>query len=254
LKEEVVVMVRAIPEKTKNHGHLVCVAGITQDGELRRLYPFEFEYGVKALPFHKRNVIQVDVDLPDNDKRRESRKVKSFDLLPGKLEDNIVRERIRPLVTSIKNLNEQKASLGIVKPILEDIEVKVNSTEVLDKQTYFNSTGDYLDACDPEACLEHREMIRLPVEVRYVFKCHGEPTCKGHKIIIIDWELNELARNIMKTDKDKESIERKIKEKFFDFMKKRDLYLFLGTHFRFGTWLIIGIYYPPKKMTTLLDF
>ena len=30
------------------------------------------------------------------------------------------------------------------------------------------------------------------------------------------------------------------------FMKKRDLYFILGTHFKFGTWMIIGLFYPKK--------
>ncbi len=66
------------------------------------------------------------------------------------------------------------------------------------------------------------------------------------RIILIDWELNELARNIMKSDKNADSVEGKIKQKFFDFMKKRDLYFFMGTHFRFGSWLIVGIFYPDR--------
>jgi len=209
---------------------------------------------VKSLPFKKRDVIEVDVELPDNDQRRESRKVKSCKLLPGRLEDDEVRERIRPLVTSIEVLKEQKASLGIVKPELKDIEIQINSTETVDNQTYFNITGDYLNACNPEDFLEKREAVKMPVTVRYHFKCHGDPTCKGHKIIVIDWELNELARNIMKNDSDPESIANKIRYKLFDFMKQRDLYLIMGTHYRYATWLIIGIYYPPKRTTTLFDF
>ena len=64
--------------------------------------------------------------------------------------------------------------------------------------------------------------------------------------LIIDWELNELARNIMQKDKDPDVIKEKIKNKLFDYMKTRDLYFFMGTHFRFGTWIIIGIFYPPQ--------
>ncbi len=37
------------------------------------------------------------------------------------------------------------------------------------------------------------------------------------------------------------------KNKFFDFMKTRDLYFFMGTHFRYGTWIIIGLFYPQKR-------
>ncbi|MCL7410323.1 MAG: hypothetical protein M8350_00715 [Methanosarcinaceae archaeon] len=91
-----------------------------------------------------------------------------------------------------------------------------------------------------------REKVKMPIEFRYIFKCKDEPECTGHKIILIDWELNELARNIMRKDKDPDVIKEKIKNKLFDYMKTRDLYFFMGTHFRFGTWIIIGIFYPPQ--------
>ena len=94
----------------------------------------------------------------------------------------------------------------------------------------------------------------MPVELRYQFKCKDEPECKGHNIILIDWELNELARNVMRNEKDKKIIEDKIKNKFFDFMKTRDLYFFMGTHFRFGTWIIIGLFYPQKRKGIQLKF
>ncbi|MDF1534248.1 MAG: hypothetical protein P1P69_07070 [Methanosarcinaceae archaeon] len=91
-----------------------------------------------------------------------------------------------------------------------------------------------------------REKVKMPIEFRYIFKCKDEPECTGHKIILIDWELNELPRNIMRKDKDPDVIKEKIKNKLFDHMKTRDLYFFMGTHFRFGTWIIIGIFYPPQ--------
>jgi hypothetical protein len=97
----------------------------------------------------------------------------------------------------------------------------------------------------------------MPVELRYNFKCKNDPMCKGHQIILLDWELNELARNVMRSDKDPISIERKIRNKFFDFMKERELHFVMGTHFRFKTWMIIGIFYLEKKdekQKKLFDF
>lgn len=46
--EKIVVLVRATPEESRKHGYLVCVAGINEKGEFRRVYPFEFSYGGKV--------------------------------------------------------------------------------------------------------------------------------------------------------------------------------------------------------------
>ncbi len=99
-------------------------------------------------------------------------------------------------------------------------------------------TGDFL---------VRKEKVKIPIELRYTFICSCEPTCKGHTIILIDWELNELTRNILKREKDKEIIKEKIGKRFYDFMLERDLYFFVGTHFLYKTWMIIGFFYPPRE-------
>jgi len=237
LKEQILVLVRATPEQSRKHDHLVCVAGINENNQWRRLYPFRFSYGEGLIDFRKRDLIEVTLANPDNDKRRESRKVIHHQNLSSRLTDEEVRERILPLVSSIEKLSEENASLGVIKPELQGIDVTVNSTDIYDEQTYFSIAGDYL---------ERRERVKMPVELKYRFRCRDEPECRGHNIILIDWELNELARNVMRRENDRKVIEEKIKARFFDFMKTRDMYFFMGTHFRFGSWLIIGIFYPPQ--------
>lgn len=238
MKENILVLVRATPEQSKGHGHLVCVAGINEDNQWRRLYPFEFSYGEKLIDFRKKDTIEVNLTDPDNDKRRESRRVINHKKLKSPLIDEDIHNRIQPLVSSIEKLSIENASLGVIKPELLDVEIIINSTNIYDNQAYFSLTGDYL---------EKREKVKMPVELRYIFKCKDEAECKGHKIILLDWELNELARNVMRRDNDSKLIEEKIRTKFFDFMKTRDLYFFMGTHFRFGTWIIIGIFYPKQQ-------
>ncbi|HHT9139158.1 MAG TPA: hypothetical protein ACFYEK_18185 [Candidatus Wunengus sp. YC60] len=238
MKEGVLVLVRAIPEKSERYGYLICVAGINESNEWRRLYPFKFSYGERLIDFGKKDLINVTFAVPDNDKRKESRKVTTHENLNSPLDDDELLQRIIPLVSSIEKLNKEDASLGVIKPELTGIDLIINSTDIYDGQTYFSLADDYL---------ERREKVKIPVELRYQFKCKNESECKGHNIILIDWELNELARNIMRKEKDKKIIEDKIKNKFFDFMKTRDLYFFMGTHFRFGTWIIIGLFYPQKR-------
>lgn len=247
MKEQILVLVRATPEQSRRHDHLVCVAGINENNQWGRLYPFRFSYGEGLIDFRKKDTIEVTLANPDNDKRKESRKVIYHQNLNSRLTDEEVRERILPLVSSIEKLSEENASLGVIRPELEGIDVTVNSTDIYDEQTYFSIAGDYL---------ERRERVKMPVELRYRFRCRDEPECKGHNIILIDWELNELARKVMQREKDLKAIEEKIKAKFFDFMEERDLYFFMGTHFRFGSWLIIGIFYPsaqqhPKRTVQL---
>ncbi len=62
-------------------------------------------------------------------------------------------------------------------------------------------------------------------------------------------ENERLARKTIGFSKEDYWLERQMifYMAFFDFMKTRDLYLFMGTHFRYGTWIIIGLFYPQKR-------
>ena len=247
--EKIVVLVRATPEESKKHGYLVCVAEINEKGEFRRVYPFGFSYGEKLINFKTKNRIEVVLTEPDNDQRRESRKQISYRNLHSPVKDEELRNLLQSKVSSIEKLKEENASLGVVKPELLDVKIKINSTEIYDRQQYFNLIGDCL--------IDKREKVKMSVELRYHFRCKNDPACKGHQTILLDWELNELTRNVMREDTDPASIEEKIRNKFYDYMKKRDLYFVLGTHFRFKTWMIIGIFYLKKKnekQKNLFDF
>ena len=174
-KEEITVLVRATPEKSKRDGeeYAVGVTGINKDGELLRLYPLRFRYGEGLVDFRRNDLLEVTVTKPENDLRWESRKVLDHVNLEQPVKDREIRELILPLVTSLERLNIEGASLGVVKPEILDIEIKVNSIEAYDRQQYFNMMGDFL---------EKGEKARMPVEVKYTFRCEGEEACRGHKL------------------------------------------------------------------------
>ena len=239
-KEEIAVLVRSTPEKSKKdgNGHPVGVTGINKDGELLRLYPLGFRYGEGMVDFRKNDLLEVTVTKPEHDIRWESRKVLSYVNLQSPLKEREIKELVLPLVKSVERLNTEGASLGVVKPEILDIEIKVNSIETCDRQQYFNLMGDFL---------ENGERAGMPVELRSIFRCEGEEACRGHKIILLDWEFNETIRNIIRDEQESAGVERKIREHFFNLMQEKELYFIMGTHFTYGTWMITGIFCPEKN-------
>ena len=85
MKERILVLARAIPERSEKYGRLVCVAGINDDNKFRRLYP----YTLQTSRFHKKDVIEVEAGENDRDKRRESRKISGETRLIGHAEDDL---------------------------------------------------------------------------------------------------------------------------------------------------------------------
>jgi hypothetical protein len=91
-----------------------------------------------------------------------------------------------------------------------------------------------------------KQLEKIPYIFKYEFQCDGK-NCKNHNIMCEDWELLEAWRSWKIKYKTEDVLWSKVYEKFHDyFINKCDLYFYMGTHSMFPSWLIIGIYYPPK--------
>lgn len=239
-KEEIAVLVRATPEKKKKdeEGHPVGVIGITKNRELLRLYPLGFRYGEGLIDFRKNDLLEISTGKPEYDLRWESRKILRYNHLQKSIKEREIKELVLPLSTSIERLNKQGASLGIIKPEIINFEIKVNCLKAFERQEYFNLLGDFL---------ERGEKARIPVEVRFIFRCKNEKACRGHKVILLDWESNENIRNIIRNKQGTVAVEKEIKKYISGFVKEKELYFIMGTHFTYGTWMIVGIFCPEKN-------
>jgi len=245
-QEKILILLRAIPEKSHKHGDTVCVVGLNTRLEWRRLYPFIFQ---QALKFKKRNVLWTELTPPNSkqDKRYESRKVINHYLAYKKqVPDNKVKEILQKIKNhSVQELKEKNASLGVITPQMRDIKITIESTRVTNPQLKI--------LWGKAPTVGQEEFKKLPIKVSYIFTCEESANCScsknPHKFQLLDWEVNELFRNLVKREGDnKKIIAEKMKEKFFDWMiNERDLYLILGTHNWYKTWMVIGIFYPKKE-------
>jgi len=77
--ERLLVLAKAAPEVSSKYEHLICVAGITDKGEWRRIYPIPWKifWSMSGQNFKKKSWIQYELesDKP-SDFRPESRKIK----------------------------------------------------------------------------------------------------------------------------------------------------------------------------------
>ncbi|HLH85260.1 MAG TPA: hypothetical protein VKU79_00130 [Thermoplasmataceae archaeon] len=252
-RKRVLLTVKAYPEKSKKYGACVCTAGITDKGEFIRLYPIPFEKfrGGKKIP--KYSWITVECEKASEYlMRKESYKVRYETITIEKrlstVKDRSWTERNRvilPLLSNSLEELEEKAtidntSLGIIKPrVITDFTVDKREDMSDDEAEIVQEVQMTLDG-------EIRTDLEvIPYNFRYHFFC-SDNNCRGHNIMCEDWEMLEAWRQWKKKYSDTSVLLMKLREKFFDYMIKRDLYFFVGTHSRFNTWLIIGLYYPPR--------
>jgi len=93
---------------------------------------------------------------------------------------------------------------------------------------------------------DNRSLLeRIPHNFYYKFRC--SPDCSRiHDISFEDWEVFESFRQWREYYPDKDVLWQKLRQKYLEEFRNRDLYFFVGTHSRWPVWMIVGAYYPPK--------
>jgi len=261
-KERILILVKAYPEQSDKYGSSICMAGIIEEYNWIRIYPIQFDYFIKNLNFKKFTWIEADIQkVKEKLMRKESHKVKlntikivddSLAQLKGsKSQKNKIWAERRSILNKLlnKSINELKqkwkqdrTSLGIIKPNLVDFRLrKPLSQIIIERKKMFQKT-----------LMDEKILVADKIEhaISYKFRCNdatctfNKETKKSHDITCEDWELFEAIRKWPYSLEEKEL---KLKEKFFDWMKNRDLYFCMGMFSQYPTWLIIGLLYPPKE-------
>jgi len=249
----VLITVMTYPHPSEKYTELVCTAGVTESGEWVRLYPIDYRYRPKYQQFHKYQWIEVELEARGmgNDNRKESRKpnLDSIVILGEPLpvakgwaaRRAIIDSLPHHTVSQLQNLyDSERTSLGIVRPAeIIELEIRKSGPEwksewqaVLNQHSLFEGAP--------------KELRKLPFSFHYVFRCEDDP--KPRRAMIEDWELGVLflkeARRLGSDDAAAESV----RKKFFDQMcaSTCDTRFFMGTRFPYNTWLVIGVFWPPK--------
>lgn len=248
----VLITVMTYPHPSSSHQELVCTAGITEQNEWVRLYPIDYRYQPRHRQFHKYQWVEVVLEGRGlgNDSRKESRKPQMETLrvcgepLSTK---NDWRER-RAIIDAMPHYTvaeleaaheADRTSLGIVRPkrVLDirieaaDSEWKPEWQQLFQQMTLFGPL--------------QKPLAKLPYKWSYVFECEDRP--KPHKCMIEDWELGVLflkLRDEMEEQKAAESV----KDKYLQELcaPSRDVRFFMGTVFPYNTWIVLGVFWPPK--------
>jgi len=232
------VLAKAYPVVSNKYQELVCVAGITESGELRRLYPVPWELFWNHNGFKKKSWIEYESLGPKKeDTRRESIKVDPETIVAVREAGfKEILELITPHVASVedhvRDFKETNKSLGFVRPHIMDF--------IREERT-----NRRMDELKLQQTLAGKSAVRIDVlseKLSYVYKCHPEED-GTHTHMCEDWELGALYRQYQ----DKDEAFEKCRQKFlFELPKKRDFHLMLGTHYKWKTPMIISVLYPRK--------
>jgi len=249
--KKVLISIKTYPNPSMQYQETVCTAGVTDKGEWIRLYPITFRYLPYDKQFKKYHWIEVDVKKHNQDIRPESFRpnLDSIKVINECSTKNKWLERKKILLplskSSLEEINQlydkYKISLGMFKP-----------KEILD--FYWNKTEDKWsnkhEAVLSQLCLfgnRPKQLEKVPYDFRYKFRC-DDSSCKGnHDLRIIDWEIFQAYRD-WRNKYESNTLLDKIKEKWLNYLwaPNRDSYFIVGSRHPYPTFMILGVFWPPK--------
>jgi len=247
-KVKILITVKTYPTPSKRYKEIVCTAGLKENGIWVRLYPINYRYRDYSQWYKKYQWIEVEVEKHKRDVRPESfRPVSDIKILGEPLSTkNGWAERKKYVLTSgiktmcwLQRQSQKVISLATIRPLkIEDFYWEKVSREWSGKQ---------LNVLNQLSLFEkNKPLEKIPYKFKYRFICEEE-NCRGHEMMIEDWEVMELYRKMRDKYGEKEAL-LKIKERFLKVIcaPNRDVYFFVGTTLQYGTWIIIGVFWPPK--------
>ncbi|MDR1847031.1 MAG: hypothetical protein LBR17_02815 [Bacteroidales bacterium] len=266
MQTKILISVKTYPTLSSKYDELVCTAGFKEDGSWVRLYPVPFRKLDYQKQYKKWQWIEADIVKNRSDFRPESYKLRdiSSDIVVGdKLgtENNWAKRKgivLNNIHTNLENLiaeaknDKLKTSLATLKPkeVIDFVWEETVREWNKDKLNAIYANQRQLNLFEPTQKL-FQVAKKLPYKFSYTFTTEDG---KERTLMIEDWELGQLFWNSFKSSNGDETLAcQKVKQKYFDeFVKKKDLYFFLGTTKQFhnkgdNPFIIIGTFYPNKE-------
>lgn len=252
--KRVLITVKTYPVPAQKNFEVSCTGGITSDGKWIRLYPVPFRLLADDKRFSKYQWIDVDVTKATDDHRPESHKLRPETIKVGNVistegdwrsRRELIKPLMRPSMCGIQRERDENKfpTLGIFKPAeIKRLVIEEGEQDWTPAQTLALRQGHLFDQAPPQS------LEKIPFNFKYQFRC-ADPGCKWHEMTCTDWEMGESYRR-WRVEYGP-AWESKFREKYENQMiNKLDTHFYVGTvHKNPGSWIIVGLFYPPYRTT-----
>ncbi len=258
--ERILILAKTYPSPSSKYMETSCVAGISDKGLMRRLYPVPFRLLEGKQQFSKWQWIDVRTRKATQDHRAESYRLYVDTLACGEKVETKQNWAFRqhwieqiPSFNSFDTIEhariEDGLSLALLRPKkvlkLEIVEAKSLEWTPEEKQKLMREQmqGDLFSQEDAER--DVATLKKLPFDFYYHYLCDTADGEKEYHHKIVDWEAGALYWNCFY--KHGPNWEAPFRAKLEDHLPSNDLMFLMGNQHRFQhQWLIISLIYPPK--------
>lgn len=260
VQHDYLVIAKTYPNPSEKYRETSCVAAVSRDRELRRLYPIPYRFLGGDQQFSKWEWIRAQARAPRDDRRPESRRVDLDSLV--RLGHSVSTESawarrmhwLAPhVVPCFADLEERRIRHGLTLGVLRVARITALSIEATFRHEWTKQELTRLrrDGLFDTVQAHSRPTLRkLPFRFYYEYEID---TCAGverNRHMVTDWEIGSLYFNCQRQygAKWEESFRKKLT------FAGRDLLFVMGTVHRFpDQWLIVGLVYPPKTLATITE-
>lgn len=259
-RERILILAKTYPSPSSKFVETSCIAGINQDGMMRRIYPVPFRMIEEGQKFKKWQWIDVLVEKANLDHRPESHRLyvdtlQCQELLEPKKEWAARWEWLEriPLFESFDALEatrvKDEVTLGLVRPKEIHLEIKKArhqdwTPEEKEKLAQEQRQGDLFDAA--EVGRQIADLKKVPFDFYYRYVCDTPEGEKEYLHKIVDWEAGALYWNCCRSHGP--AWVEPFRAMYDGKIKTRDVLFLMGTIHRFPSqWLIISVISPPKR-------
>jgi hypothetical protein len=266
-KQRVLVTVKTYPTLSRKYGETVCTAGVLENGSWVRIYPVPFRRLGETQQYRKFDWIECELVKNRSDPRPETRHpadIRQITPISHMGFSSNWRERRRlllnttPVYTRLESLiagaKANALSLAVFKPakILDFLWEEEEREWDAEKVAEMRERTHQRELFAQDRWRETFKLIRkLPYSFSYRFE---DDTGRESTLQVLDWETGALFWNCLRASKGDERVAlEKIRAKYFDEFRRRDLHFFLGTTQQFhfvapNPWVIIGVFPIPYQL------
>jgi hypothetical protein len=186
----VTVLVKALPQRSAKHGETVCCAGVTANGEFKRLYPVRFRHLKEGSAFKRWDWIDFKYARPPHDSRRESCRVFEDSIIVNKPLPLAERASfLNPLVLpSVKVAMERNDSLALIRPLNPRFTHKLKTLPQLEEER-----ESYRRAASQGSLFDSDLAALEPSPFEFKFKFRDADAY--HEYTNGDWEAHAMFYN-----------------------------------------------------------
>lgn len=259
-KERILILCKTYPSPSAKHAETSCVAGITEAGEVLRLYPVPFRLIGDEQQFRKWQWIKARILRSADDRRAESHRIyvdtiELGDVIPTTSDWQQRRGWIEKLplfddFDTLEATRQQKGgpTLALLRPSrlvgldISSVGSPAWTEDEKAKLLQMQQQGNLFEETDRD----FRLLRKLPFDFHYRYEGASSDGPKMYRHKIVDWEVGALYWNVRRKHGD--AWETPFRARIESYLPGRDLLFLMGTIHRFpDQWLIVSLLYPPRR-------